>query len=119
MEARGVDLPRQKTRGHRKNSVELSAVELTLVAREGEHGAVAVGLLVAERETRLDGILRIVHTERARIVLCEPARVAPGDVAGACHVAHDKHVLRLGDNGLEVASVMPAQIIETCECVNV
>lgn len=111
VQARAVDLPRQKTRGHRKDSVELPAVELALVAREGEHGAVAVGLIVAEREARLDGILRIVHTELAIIALREPARVAPGDVAGACHVAHDKHVLRLGDHGLEVASVVPAQML--------
>lgn len=100
-----VDLPREKAARHTHDGVELAALELALVAREREHRGVAVGVVVRKREAVLDGLRSLARGEVAVLVLGEPARVAASDVPGARNIAHDQNVLRLGDHGLEVASV--------------
>ena len=100
--------------------VELAALELALVAREGEHRGVAVGVVVREGEAVLDGLGALGRGEVALLVLGEPAVVAARDVPacararvssvgwavpglsdacspGTSNIAHYENVLRLGD----------------------
>ena len=98
------------------DSVELAAVELALPARERKHRGVAIGVVVREREARLDRVLRVGGRELAVLALGEPARVAARNVPnkmkrelevracgscgatsgvvapGASDVAHDEYV---------------------------
>ena len=108
--ARVVDLPREQARRHGHDGVELAALELALPAREREHRGVAVGVVVGEREARLDVLLSgLGRHGAAALGLGKPARVHARDVARARDVLHDQDVLRLGDHGLEVAGVVPGK----------
>ena len=111
-----VDLPWQQTAGDRHDRVELAALELALVRGEGEHRGVAVGHVVGKREAVLDGLRSSVGAEDLHALLLairvfvagvgEPAAVGPSHVARASYVTHYHHVLRLGDDRLEMAGVM-------------
>ena len=108
--ARVVDLPREQARRDAHHGVELAALELALEAREGEHRGVAVGVVVGEGEARLYVLLRgLRRHDAAALGLGEPARVHARDVPGACDVLHDQDVPRPGDDGLEVAGVVPGK----------
>ena len=81
--ARAVDLPWEQARRDRHDGVELAALELALPGRKGEHGGVAVGDVVVEGQARLDGLLRVGHSEAVLLALLgKPARVAARDVPG-------------------------------------
>jgi hypothetical protein len=99
VEAGVVDLPRQQAGRHRHHRVELAAVELALHAREGEHRGVAVGVVVSERQARLERVLRVAGRVRVVLALGEPARVAARDVAGARDVAHHEDVCNANGSG--------------------
>lgn len=101
------DLPRKKTRRDGADGVESTALKLATPAREGQHRPVAAADVVGKGQALHHVILCGGQAVSAvRLVLDKPARVAAGHVATAGNVAHDQHVLRLGDHGLEVA---PAQ----------
>lgn len=100
------DLPRQEPRGDGHDRVEVARLELSGVAREGEHARVLGAEVVREAQPLHHVRRRLGERPGAvgvGVVLGKPLRVAARHVAGARDVAHDEHVLRLGDDGLEVA----------------
>lgn len=103
----GGDLPREKARGEGEHLVALGAA----VHRdgEGEHRLVVARRVVGKGEALGDGVADGLWSVRAarRRLLAEEAGVAARHVAGAHDVAEHHDVLRLGDDGLGVAGVVP------------
>ena len=101
------DLPREQPRGDGEDLVALGAD----VERhgEGEHRLVLARGIVGEGEALGDGVADVGNS----VLVCstlhrlaKEAGVAARHVAGAHDVAEDHDVLRLGDDGLGVASVL-------------
>ena len=99
-------VPRQQARSDGARRVEVATVDLSGVRGKREHRMVQAVELLAEAETALDVVAGSVP---GGILSTKEHRVVARHVASASNVAHDKHVLRLGDDGFKVPSVVPGK----------
>lgn len=98
-----ANLPGQDALRNRDDLV--SRVTIAVWNRESEHGAPVARLGVLKGQAIVDGFLDLLHSGVGDVFgHAEEFRVAAGDVAVAHDVAEHVHVLRLGDDGLGVAS---------------
>lgn len=109
---RAGDLPWEKTVGDADDLVPLRTVAVG--GAERQHGVVLALGVVLEGQTRVHRICDIVlacrrNREASVLGSAEEARVCASNIAGAHDVARNVHVLRLGDDRLGVAGVVPGK----------
>ena len=99
-----LHLPWKKAAGDRHDRRALAVVEICSRDREGQHRRrVVLAVAVLERKALHDVLLGFDGAVSAVLLLGKPLGVVARAIAIGHDVAHHAHVLRLGDDRLEVA----------------